>query len=139
MKHNPNRKYCPCCEKSLRYWTTAVFFTTPDSGKRDVKFVQDVVFADPLPMTVAAAKALKPTNMAVISITRHNRVRYDDNGKQYKVPADSVPIASMNLWDGESYLGYPRNGKDAIFCSTTCAIRFAGMAWRAGYRVKQPS
>lgn len=114
------RATCQCCGKPLRHWTTRK--ALPEKVR-----------------TLAEAKRF--VNQQIISVELDGSgVRYDDNGKLEKLPRKDRMIRAVNLWDGERYIGYPYNGKpgdDAIFCSTTCCIKFAAASWRGGYRIKR--
>lgn len=112
------RPRCQCCNKPLRYSTESHWFNR-DADR-------------PKPRTKEEALRRVKTNLQCVSVGWHTPTSpNDDEPPRY--------IMKLNLWDGETYDGYPFRGagdERPLFCGVNCAARFGVASHRGGYRIK---
>jgi hypothetical protein len=115
-----NRPLCAFCGKPLRLWTTGVHFRTGERTKydRDTDYSR-YVMVDKLPQTRAEAQS--HSDKIITSVRRKK------TGEVFPGGVAETGIIYATEWDGIHF-------HDGLFCTGTCADRFARAAYSAGYR-----
>ena len=97
------RPRCQHCQKLLRPYTTHISFRN--------------LPPDQLPKTKAEAQ--RRTNLRITSVERGTV--FDEKSWSNK---RRETLSSVNVWDGETFNGYPHIGKAPLFCGVNCAARY---------------